>query len=204
MAKPWDRFKSVAEWCCSLYVAVPSTVKKTSNPRTKARSIRIAELCQLVAHRLRLSRKRIDDIRVAALLRDLESVEISTKLISRAVDTLERNASRAPRHTFLGTDLVHSLGTVLEGALPLIVSQNDDLRDCVTLEGNGEQNDVAGREGPVALRRQRGFEAGGLRAHSSTEAVRWEWQSRFTATGKAAMWVGKLSTWTARAVCVPP
>ena len=43
-----------------------------------------------------------------------------------------------------------------------------------------------------------------FRAHSSAEAVRWEWQSRLTATGKAAMWVGKLSTWTARAVTVPP
>jgi response regulator RpfG family c-di-GMP phosphodiesterase len=124
-------------------VEVLSKYLQSSNPRTKARSIRIAELCQAVAHRMRLSRKRIDDIRVAALLRDLESVEISTKLISRAVDTLERNASKTPRHTFLGTDLVHSLGTVLESALPLIVSQNDDLRDCVTLEGDGEENDIA-------------------------------------------------------------
>ena len=39
-----------------------------------------------------------------------------------------------------------------------------------------------------------------LGGHSSIEAVRWEWQSRLTATGKAAMWVGKLSTWTASAV----
>ena len=48
------------------------------------------------------------------------------------------------------------------------------------------------------------LEAYGLDAHSSTEEVRWEWQSRFTATGKAAMWVGKLSMWTASAVTLPP
>src|SRR5215216_6406665 len=48
------------------------------------------------------------------------------------------------------------------------------------------------------------FQPDGRGTHSSAEAVRWEWQSRLTATGKAAMWVGKLSMWTASAVWVPP
>ena len=59
-------------------------------------------------------------------------------------------------------------------------------------------------KGSMLLHRERRFQPDRLGAHSSAEAVRWEWQSRLTATGKAAMWVGKLSMWTASAVCVPP
>lgn len=119
------------------YVGVVEVLFKylqSSDPRTKAQSIRIAEMSQDVARELRLPRKQIDDIRVAALLRDLESVEITTQLVSRAMTTLERDAARAHSHTFQGTDLVHSLGSVLDGALPLIVSQNDELRDCLELQ----------------------------------------------------------------------
>lgn len=103
------------------YVGVVEVLFKylqSSDPGTKARSIRISELCQVVAREMKLSRKQIDDIRVAALLRDLESVEITTQMVSKAVNTLEQNAARANKHTFLGTDLVHSLGSVIESTCP--------------------------------------------------------------------------------------
>src|SRR5215207_3526687 len=67
-----------------------------------------------------------------------------------------------------------------------------------------EAHDVAAPQWLYVARFEGRLQADGLDAHSSTEEVRWEWQSRFTATGKAAMWVGKLSTWTASAVTVPP
>src|SRR5215210_5080487 len=67
-----------------------------------------------------------------------------------------------------------------------------------------EAHDVAAPQRLYVLRPEGCLETDALDAHSSTEEVRWEWQSRFTATGKAAMWVGKLSTWTASAVTVPP
>lgn len=115
------------------YVGVVEVLFKylqSSNPRTKARSIMIAELSEATALEMRFTRKQADDIRVAALLRDLESVEVTTQMISRAVDTLESSPTRQTK-TFLGTDLVHSLGVVLESALPLIVGQNDDVRECL-------------------------------------------------------------------------
>jgi response regulator RpfG family c-di-GMP phosphodiesterase len=124
------------------YVGVVEVLFKylqSSDPRTKARSIRISELCQAVAREMKLPRKQIDDIRVAALLRDLESVEVTTQMVSKAVNTLEQNAGRASKHTFLGTDLVHSLGSVMEGALPLIVSQNDDLRECLAMHDDRQE-----------------------------------------------------------------
>lgn len=116
------------------YVGVVEVLFKylqSSNPRIKARSIMIAELSEATALEMRFSRKQADDIRVAALLRDLESVEVTTQMISRAVDTLESSSTRQAK-TFMGTDLVHSLGAVLDGALPLIVGQNEDVRECLS------------------------------------------------------------------------
>src|SRR5829696_1109786 len=67
-----------------------------------------------------------------------------------------------------------------------------------------EAYDVACPQGLDLLLGERRCQPDGRGAHRSAEAVRWEWQSRLTATGKAAMWVGKLSMWTASAVWVPP
>ena len=89
----------------------------------KARPQRVAELSQLVAEEMNLSPKQVDDIRVAALLQDLDHVEITTQTISKAVTVLENAPVGEQSHTFRGTELVHSLGTVLHGALPLLLSE---------------------------------------------------------------------------------
>lgn len=125
-----ERMRSVKE-LQKAYVGVVEVLSKylqSANPRVKDRSTRVAELSQQIAIELKLARRQIDDIRVAALLHDLESVEITTQIANRAVNSLE-NSTR--RHTFLGTDLVHSLGHVLEGALPLLVSQDELLKHCL-------------------------------------------------------------------------
>lgn len=101
-------------------VEVLTRYLQSGNPKVKTKSVRVGELCQNVAEEMRLSRKQIDDIRVGALLNDLGKVEITSKLISRAVGTLEAQPNRNDKHTFLGMDLVHSLGEVLHGAVPLL------------------------------------------------------------------------------------
>lgn len=119
------------------YVGVVEVLSKylqSGNPKIKARSVRIAEMCQLTAEEMRLSRKQVDDIRVGALLHDLGNVEITTKLISKAVDTLEADPARSDKHTFLGMDLVHSLGGVLHGAVPLLMNQEDPARDGLAMD----------------------------------------------------------------------
>ncbi len=119
------------------YVGVVEVLSKylqSGNPKIKTRSVRIAELCQLAAEEMRLSRKQIDDIRVGALLHDLGNVEITTKLISKAVDTLEADPTRSDKHTFLGMDLVHSLGGVLHGAIPLLMHQDDSARHGLAMD----------------------------------------------------------------------
>jgi len=142
------------------YVGVVEVLSKylqSGHPTIKARSVRIAEMCQLTAEEMRLSRKQIDDIRVGALLHDLGNVEITTKLISKAVDTLEADPTRSDKHTFLGMDLVHSLGGVLHGAVPLLMSQYDHARDGLAMEDEVDSGEIP--LGARIIRAVRAFEA---------------------------------------------
>ncbi|MGD8451468.1 MAG: HD domain-containing protein [Phycisphaerae bacterium] len=114
------------------YVGVVEVLSKYlqgGNLHVKARSVRVAELSQVIAEELGLPPKQVDDIRVAALLHDLTNLEITTQVLSKAFDALEDKPSR---HTFCGTELVHSLASVLDGALPLLAGQDDAASDFLT------------------------------------------------------------------------
>ena len=125
------------------YVGVVEVVSKylqSGNPKVKTRSIRIAEMCQMVGEEMRLSRRQVDDIRVGALLHDLGSMEITTKVISKAVDMLETTPERQGQqgiHTFPGLDLVHALGSVLNGAIPLLGGKADAVGGLI--DGAGDE-----------------------------------------------------------------
>ncbi|UCG33541.1 MAG: hypothetical protein JSU68_02695 [Phycisphaerales bacterium] len=113
------------------YVGVVEVLAKylqSAHSDVKARSQRVAELSQAVAEELELSPRHVDNVRVAALLRDLGDVEITTKFINKAVAALgtESSSSEGRRHTFRGTDLVQSLGNVLHGAMPLLLNDQDE------------------------------------------------------------------------------
>lgn len=127
------------------YVGIVDVLFKylqSANPNVKARSIRIAELCQSVAEELKLSRVQIDDIRVGALLFDLGNVEITTKMINKAINTLESSPDTYAKNTFLGVDLVNSLGSVLHGAVPLLINQGDEVQDVYAMEEEIEKPDM--------------------------------------------------------------
>ena len=122
-----DRISKVRE-LHDAYVGVVEVLTQylqSAHPNVKALSIRIAELSQKVAAAMRLSPREIDDIRVAALLHDMGNVEITTKVIRRAVGSIEHEATGAEAHTFQGADLMLSLGSVLKGAVPLLLNQNE-------------------------------------------------------------------------------
>ncbi len=106
-------------------VEVLSQYLQSAHPHLKARSIRVAELSQQVAIQMRLSPREIDDIRVAALLYDVGNIEVTTKVIRRAVGTFEDDMAGAATGTFQGMDLMLSLGSVLSGAMPLLLNQGD-------------------------------------------------------------------------------
>jgi len=113
------------------YVGVVEVLSRYLNgadPRLKNRPRRIAELSEQVAARMKLSDEEIDNIRVAALLQDIEHIEVTAKVARRAIGSLGTGKRRAaPAHTFHGSDLVHSLGDVLTGALPLLLDHSENL-----------------------------------------------------------------------------
>src|SRR5262249_47745276 len=104
-----------------------------SDPKSDAPVGRIAKLSEQIARELDLPSKQVDDIRVAALLHDLDNVEITTQLISRAVTALDSSVRR--RRTFLGTDLGPPLGEVLHGSVPTLVNQHDGVYQALSSDG---------------------------------------------------------------------
>ncbi len=125
-----ERTQKVAE-LHEAYVGVVEVLSKylqSANPKLEAQSKRIAELSQQVGRRMHLSPREVDDIRVAALLHDLENITITSQVIQKAVSDIEMDAEGSEEHTFHGCDLARSLGSVLTGALPLLLGQDDSLK----------------------------------------------------------------------------
>ena len=87
------------------------------NPQLEHRAQRVARLCESVATRMHLEPREIDNIRVAAVLADMENVEITARIVQRAVGELNSNEQQ---RTVSGPELVRSLGEVLSGAFPLV------------------------------------------------------------------------------------
>lgn len=105
-------------------VEVLARYLQSANPKLQDRSVRVSKLSDAVARHMRLSEREIDDIRVAALLQDMENIEITARVVRKAMDDLGDEDSPKAQHTFHGTDLVQSLGSVLTGAFPLVLSHS--------------------------------------------------------------------------------
>ena len=110
-------------------VEVLSRYLQSANPVLEAKSNRVADLSQKLARQLRLSTQDVDDIGVAALLHDVGNIEITAKVIQKAMGNMKGEQEHAVERTFQGTDLVRSLGSVLRGALPLLVDQQSGIHD---------------------------------------------------------------------------
>ncbi len=109
------------------YVGVVEVLSNQLQGGTLNRSVRatrIIELSREVATQMRLSPIQIDNIEAAVLLHGLGNVEITTRVIRRAIDSLETKNARADSHSFQGIDLVQSLGTVLRGVIPMLANQD--------------------------------------------------------------------------------
>jgi K+-sensing histidine kinase KdpD len=117
-------------------VEVLSRYLNSADPRTNDQAARVSLLSHTVAARMGLSSNEADNIRVAALLQDINHIEITAKVIQKAVGDLQ-HAGRPNRaeHTFHGSDLVCSLGAVLTGAWPLLLDRGDGVGQVEPAEG---------------------------------------------------------------------
>ena len=110
-------------------VEVLSQYLTSGHADLKVRAQRVADLSQRVAIELSLSPQEVDDLRVAALLQDMGNFEVTTKVIRRAVDDLNRDPQRNKGvHTFCGSDFAQSLGRVLSNTLEVMSHKRDPLR----------------------------------------------------------------------------
>ena len=128
------------------YVGVVEVLAKYlhgGNPELNAFTNRVIALSQRIALELKLSSKRIDDIRVAALMQGFSKIEVTTKVISKAVHRLEARGVDQD-FSFQGTDLVYSLGAVLRGAIPILLNQDTSLPP--------ELKDVSSAEPPIGAK----------------------------------------------------
>ncbi len=122
------------------YVGVVEVLAKYlqgGNSQLNAVTARVVNLSQRIALEMKLSSRRIDDIRVAALMQGFSKIEVTTKVISKAVHTLEADTA-SNDFSFHGTDLAYSLGSVLRGAIPILLNQDvrspEDLKDANSAE----------------------------------------------------------------------
>jgi HD-GYP domain-containing protein (c-di-GMP phosphodiesterase class II) len=116
---------------------------QSADAHLQDRSHRVSELSQRVSKQMKFSAQEIDNIRVAALLHDMENLEITARVVRKAVGDLEVERKSSKQHTFNGVDLVHSLGSVLTDAFPLVLNLND----LVQCDSNGDE--VAQKAGDV-------------------------------------------------------
>ncbi|MFQ5430186.1 MAG: HD domain-containing phosphohydrolase [Phycisphaerae bacterium] len=106
-------------------IEILSKYLQAADQYTKSHSMRVADLAEAIANEMGLKQAEIEDIRVGALLHDIGKVEISTRLIQKAAELDQEERTEMASHTVRGAELVRSLGSVLEGAIPTIMHHHD-------------------------------------------------------------------------------
>jgi putative nucleotidyltransferase with HDIG domain len=106
-------------------IEILSKYLQAADQYTKSHSQRVASLSEAIASAMGLKQAEIENIKVGALLHDIGKVEISTRLIQKAASLTEAEHQEMASHTVRGAELVRSLGSILEGAIPIIMHHHD-------------------------------------------------------------------------------
>lgn len=124
------------------YIGVIEVLSKylhSVHPQLQDRPARVAELSQRMGEQLRLTSREIDDIRVAAMLQEMDHIEITARVVRKAIGNLDGENAKSIECTFHGADLVQSLGGVISGSLPLLRRFDDTVlgtEESLNPEGN--------------------------------------------------------------------
>ncbi len=132
-------------------IEILSKYLQAADQYTKSHSQRVADLSEAIASEMGLRQAAIEDIRVGALLHDIGKVEISTRLIQKAADLSETERGEMAAHTVRGAELVRSLGSILDGAIPIVMHHHDHYSPESKQEGlHGEKIPIGARVVSVA------------------------------------------------------
>ncbi len=127
-------------------IEILSKYLNAADQYTKSHSIRVAELSTAIAEEMHLKDNIVEDVRVGALLHDIGKVEISTRLIKKAAELNAEERDEMDAHTVRGADLVRSLGTILDGAIPVIKHHHDHYSE------ESKQQGLHGEDIPIGAR----------------------------------------------------
>ena len=105
-------------------VEVLSQYLQSANPNMQSRAKRVSEVSEQICKVMKMTDQEIDSVRLASLLVDVENIEVTARVIRKAVGEL--GDSDQLQSTFNGTDLVQSLGAVLNGVLPMLMEQESN------------------------------------------------------------------------------
>lgn len=132
-------------------IEILSKYLQAADQYTKSHSMRVADMSEAVATEMGLKQIEIENIRVGALLHDIGKVEISTRLIQKAAGLDEAERMEMDSHTVRGAELVRSLGSILEGAIPIVLHHHDHYSETSKTEGlHGEDIPIGARVVAVA------------------------------------------------------
>jgi putative nucleotidyltransferase with HDIG domain len=109
------------------YVGIVEILAKyleASDRYTKGHSVRVADLSMEIGLALQMPRPEVENIRVASLLHDIGKVEISSDIINKAAKLTQEEKRIIDEHPEKGAKILSSVGAVLEGAIPIVISHH--------------------------------------------------------------------------------
>jgi putative nucleotidyltransferase with HDIG domain len=92
---------------------------------TKGHSLRVSEMAMDIAIAMSLPREEVENVRIGGLLHDIGKVEISTGLLKKAADLTVEEKAIMDTHTERGAKLLSSVGSVLKGAIPIVLASHE-------------------------------------------------------------------------------
>ena len=92
---------------------------------TRSHSLRVADYATSIAIAMELPRHQVENVKVAALLHDIGTVEISSDLIKKAASLSEEEKEEMATHPQKGVELLSMVGTVLKDAMPIVESHHE-------------------------------------------------------------------------------
>jgi putative nucleotidyltransferase with HDIG domain len=128
------------------YVGIVEILAKyleASDRYTKGHSVRVADLSMEIGIAMQMPRDDVENIRVASLLHDIGKVEISSDIINKAAKLTQEEKAIVDQHPEKGAKILGSVGAVLEGAIPIVISHHRHFID--KTDQNGQPIPIGAR-----------------------------------------------------------
>jgi putative nucleotidyltransferase with HDIG domain len=122
------------------YIGVLEILSKyleSTDRYTRGHSVRVSELARETAIAMELSRREVENIRVAGLLHDIGKIEISGEILQKAAQLTSEEKELMDTHTAKGAYLLTAVGSVLKEVVPIVYSHHKYFDSSLKGQENG-------------------------------------------------------------------